>query len=200
MSSLPRRPRIASDMPPSPTATTSPSARLSSTSPALTPIRFSELLGVVEPGARRSSAPVSSTTPRLGNGELRIFGPGRSGRIPICGAIFRIRRISPIASVMLPCANETRATSIPAPTRAAIVSGLLEAGPIVATMRVRRRSRRGRRARATTSSRNGSETKLRRDRGASRRVLEDFTTSACLTPESTADLPAWPARAATTSS
>jgi len=164
MSSLPRRPRIASDMPRRRPRRHRPPRALeylagADADPVLRAPRSCRAW------ARRSSAPVSSTTPRLGNGELRIFGPGRSGRIPICGAIFRIRRISPIASVMLPCANETRATSIPAPTRAAIVSGLLEAGPIVATMRVRRRSRRGRRARATTSSRNGSETKLRRDRG-----------------------------------
>ena len=53
-------------------------------------MRVAELVGVVEPGARTTSAPASSITPLFGKAELRIFGPGRSGRIPMWGAILRI--------------------------------------------------------------------------------------------------------------
>lgn len=130
--SWPRRSTTSSDTPPSPSETRSPSARLLTTSSTAMPIRDSEHVGVVEPGARTSSAPARRTIPRLGNGEQRIFGPGRSGRIPIWGEVLRIRRISSIALAVVPCANETRATSIPAATSASIISGLLEAGPMVA--------------------------------------------------------------------
>ena len=155
--SSPRRPSTTREMPPSPSETTSPSARLATTSSTATPIRVAELAGVLEPGESVTSAPASSITPCFGKAELRIFGPGRSGRIPMRGAILRIWRMSPIAWSVVLCANETRATSIPAATRDSSTAGLLEAGPIVATIRVRRPWWRGRRAWVRTSSRNGSE-------------------------------------------
>jgi len=75
------------------------------------------------------------------------------------------------------CANETRATSIPAATSASRVSELAEAGPIVATILVRRLSWRCGREWARTSSKNERET--RRVSTADRDVLGGFTTSAC---------------------
>ncbi len=89
-------------------------------------------------GESTTSLPVASTTPPSGKGVVRIFGPGRSTRIPTSGAAWRIRRNRDTASWIDPWARGTRATSIPASRMADSVESASEAGPTVATTRVRR--------------------------------------------------------------
>ena len=70
------------------------------------------------------------------------FGPGRSWRIatwrPALDAAARIRSAFSAWSSRLPCEKFSRATSTPASIIRRRVSGSCEAGPIVATIFVRR--------------------------------------------------------------
>ncbi len=73
---------------------------------------------------------------------MRILGPGRSWRIatwrPALEAAVRTRSAFSAWISRLPCEKFSRATSIPPSTIRASVSGSLEAGPMVATIFVRR--------------------------------------------------------------
>ena len=73
---------------------------------------------------------------------MRIFGPGRSWRIatwrPAALAAARTRSAFSAWISRLPCEKFSRATSIPASTIRRSVSGSWDAGPIVATILVRR--------------------------------------------------------------
>src|SRR4051812_46610048 len=89
---------------------------------------------VVSPG-------LNSTTPSRSL-PIRSFGPGRSCRIatwrPARPAASRTRRAVSACSSALPWEKFNRATSIPASTIRASTSGSRDAGPMVATIFVRR--------------------------------------------------------------
>ena len=72
------------------------------------------------------------------NDPARIFGPGMSTIRARSGASARIRRRRSMHEGMSPWAKERRKTSTPAFMRSLMTSSLSEAGPMVATIRVRR--------------------------------------------------------------
>ena len=121
-------------------------ARPSSASPAQ--VMYSRervaLAAVGPPQTNVIASPgLSSTTPSRSL-PMRSFGPGRSCRIatwrPARPAASRTRRAVSACSSALPWEKFRRATSIPASTMRARTSGSREAGPIVATIFVRRSS------------------------------------------------------------
>ena len=73
---------------------------------------------------------------------MRSFGPGRSCRIatarPARPAALRTRSATSACSSALPCEKFSRATSMPAATMRTRTSGSRDAGPMVATIFVRR--------------------------------------------------------------
>src|SRR3954454_17812860 len=88
-----------------------------------------------------ASPGLNSTTPSR-RAPMRSFGPGRSCRIatwrPARPAASRTSRAVSACSSALPWEKFSRATSIPASTMRARTSGSREAGPMVATIFVRR--------------------------------------------------------------
>ena len=102
--------------------------------------------GCPRPGGRR---------PR-GTRTARILGPGRSARMPTVrpdsAATVRMRAIRSSDSSSGPCARERRAMSMPSSMRARRVDGDSEAGPMVATIFVRRDMQRRLRHGATTAA------------------------------------------------
>src|SRR3954468_2830471 len=84
---------------------------------------------------------LNSTTPSR-RAPMRSFGPGRSCRIatwrPARPAASRTSRAVSACSSALPWEKFSRATSIPASTMRASTSGSRDAGPMVATIFVRR--------------------------------------------------------------
>ena len=100
------------------------------------------LAAVASPQTNVSASPgLNSTTPSRSL-PMRSFGPGRSCRIatwrPARPAASRTRRAVSACSSALPWEKFSRATSIPASTIRASTSGSREAGPMVATIFVRR--------------------------------------------------------------
>src|SRR5215217_1237027 len=79
------------------------------------------------------------------SGPIRILGPGRSCSTatwrPTLPAALRMRSIVSACSRRVPCEKLSRATSIPASIIRTSVSGSREAGPMVATIFVRRNLR-----------------------------------------------------------
>src|SRR5918997_6100504 len=96
-----------------------------------------------------SSPGLSSAIPSTSL-PIRSFGPGRSCRIaterPARFAASRTSRTVSACSSAVPCEKFSRATSIPASTIRTRVSGSREAGPMVATILVRRMGGRDRSA------------------------------------------------------
>ena len=86
--------------------------------------------------------PVAMSVPCSANFAARTFGPGRSTRMPTLtpssSATARMRRNRSIPSSKVPCASPIRATFIPARTISRRVVSSSEAGPMVATIFVRR--------------------------------------------------------------
>jgi hypothetical protein len=95
-----------------------------------------------EPQTSSSVSPARNSAMSSLSAPIRIFGPGRSWRIatwrPALAAAARIRSAFSAWISRLPCEKFSRATSIPACTIRASVSGSRDAGPIVATIFVRR--------------------------------------------------------------
>src|SRR5580692_749956 len=83
-------------------------------------------------------SPAVTIDPPAGKAAALILGPGRSASTPTEGAAVRMRRRRATASSIEPWARGSRATSIPAKAMLAMMSGVSDAGPIVATMRVLR--------------------------------------------------------------
>ena len=105
----PERSCTTNDTPPSPTATRSPGSSRDSSSSSATPIRSAALTPSRSAGTRLTTAPVTRSAPPSGNGVVRIFGPGRSARIPRWGTVARSRRTRSTASAIEPCASGTLA-------------------------------------------------------------------------------------------
>src|SRR4051794_9827571 len=88
-----------------------------------------------------ASPGLNSTTPSRSL-PIRSFGPGRSCRIatwrPARPAASRTRWATSACSSALPWEKFSRATSIPASTMRTSISGSRDAGPMVATILVRR--------------------------------------------------------------
>src|SRR5260221_1485837 len=84
----------------------------------------------------------SVTGPPPVSAPVRILGPCRSCKIamgrPSRAATARTRRIVSACSSSVPCEKLMRATSMPAPASASMLSVLAEAGPSVQTILVRR--------------------------------------------------------------
>ena len=89
----------------------------------------------------RWSPGLSSAIPSA-SGPIRSLGPGRSCRIATCRparpAASRTSLAVSACSSAVPCEKFSRATSMPASIRRTSTSGSREAGPIVATILVRR--------------------------------------------------------------
>src|SRR5437588_2636602 len=107
----------------------------------LTDIRCSSP-GSSDPPTRTSLSPGLSSARSFLIAPIRTFGPGRSCRIATCRparpAALRMRSAFSAWISRFPCEKFRRATSSPACTIRASVSGSREAGPIVATILVRR--------------------------------------------------------------
>ena len=143
-----------SSMAPSPSTTRSPSWSESPTSGWSTAMRATVLVSSGPAGTRSMRVPSSRWTPPSGNSAARILGPGRSARMPTVrpasAATVRMRAMRSSDSSSGPCARERRAMSMPSSMRARRVDGDSEAGPMVATIFVRRDMQRRLRHGATT--------------------------------------------------
>ena len=128
---------ISSETPPSPMWIRSPGWSCERTSLRSTVMRWT-----LEASPRASTSSISSPTLKVTSDvpkePARILGPGMSTMMARSGAMTRTRRNSSTPEAMSPWANEMRKTSTPARTSSRNISSEFDAGPIVATIRVRR--------------------------------------------------------------
>ncbi len=129
----------SSETPPSPRWIGSPTRSSDRTFSRSTTIR-SAVECWANPSTRSISWPMLSSTGVVPKDPARILGPGMSTMIARSGASLRSLRSRARFEGMSPWAKDRRKTSTPAATRALMTSSPSDAGPMVATIRVRRTS------------------------------------------------------------